>query len=64
MERQRRIRMEDEAKKWNMAPEGMDEEEDGDGDAGETEFMEEDLDEDDLDEDDDEDNGEDVLDLD
>merc|ERR1711865_1043802 len=32
IERQRRIRMEEESAKWNMAPDDVDEEEDGDGD--------------------------------
>ena len=60
MERQRRIRMEEEAKKWNVAPE------DGDADGGEgagDEYLMDDWDEDeeyDLDEEEDED----VMDLD
>lgn len=65
MERQRRIRMEEEAKKWNMAPEDADPD-GGEGGAGE-EFVMDDWDEDageeDLDEEED-DEDEDVMDLD
>jgi len=63
MERKRRIRMEEEAKKWNMAPEDADP--DGGEGAGEEYVMEdwdEDSEEQDLDEDEEED--EDVMDLD
>lgn len=62
MERQRRIRMEEEAKKWNMAPEDADP--DG-GDGADPETFMEDWDEDeeqDLDEEEEED--EDIMDLD
>jgi len=62
MERKRRIRMEEEAKKWNIAPEDADS--DGGEGAGE-EYLMDDFDEDeeyDLDEDDEDD--EDVMDLD
>ncbi len=66
MERQRRIRMEEEAKKWNIAPEDADPD-GGEGAAGE-EYVMEDFDEDeeeqDLDDDDDEDDDEEVMDLD
>jgi hypothetical protein len=63
MERKRRIRMEEEAEKWNMAPEDADP--DGGEDAGDEYVMEdwdEESEEQDLDEDDEED--EDVMDLD
>ena len=63
MERQRRIRMEEEAKKWNIAPEDADP--DGGEGAGE-EYIMDDYDEDeeqDLDDDEEEDD-EDVMDLD
>jgi hypothetical protein len=62
MERKRRIRMEEEAKKWNIAPEDADP--DGGEGAGE-EYLMDDFDQDeeyDLDEDDEDD--EDVMDLD
>jgi len=74
MERQRRIRMEEESKKWNMAPEDADA--DGGEGAGDEYVMDEDWDDnnngddgddeetDDLDEDDDEEDLDDVLDLD
>ena len=64
MERKRRIRMEEESKKWNMAPEDADP--DGGEGAGE-EFVMEDWDEEDLDGDsgdDEEEEDEDVMDLD
>ena len=67
MERQRRIRMEEEANKWNMAPEDADA--DGGGEVADAEYMmDEDWDEDaNADEDnldDDEEGDEDVMDLD
>ena len=66
MERQRRIRMEEEANKWNMAPEDVDA--DGDEGAHAEYIMDEDWDEDaDADDDnldDDEKDDDDVMDLD
>jgi len=65
MERQRRIRMEEEAKKWNMAPEDADP--DGGEGAGSEYVMDEDWDgdeEQDLDFDEEEEDDEDVMDLD
>ena len=65
MERKRRIRMEEEAKKWNMAPEDAAPEGD---EVTDEEYVMEDWDEDgeevDLDEDDDGEDDEDVMDLD
>jgi len=66
MERKRRIRMEEEAKKWNIADEDADA--DGGEGAGDEYMMDEDWDKDgddlDLDDEDDEDEDEDVMDLD
>jgi len=65
MERQRRIRMEEEAAKWNIAPEDADGEGDGDSGSGSTDYMDEDWDEESSEEEEsDEEDDEDVMDLD
>ena len=65
MERQRRIRMEEEAAKWNIAPEDADGEGDGDSGSGSTDYMDEDWDDESSEEEEsDEEDDEDVMDLD